>query len=167
MRTPFLTLLSLGAVGLAACKPQARSGPRADNRLCTPFATAQANTAAAPGLAPAAAADPAAPLDNCLHMWGYSLAASSDPADVVARATVAACGSALSRWNQATLSPPDLPPGAAPPAEALSLTTGQPISPMAAHNEFAQTRALFYVVQARAGHCAPPPANNGQPVAAS
>ena len=43
-------------------------------------------------------------------------------------------------------------------ADATSLVTGQPTNAFSAHHEFAQNRALFYVVQARAGRCAPPPA---------
>ena len=49
-------------------------------------------------------------------------------------------------------------------AEAsASLITGEPTTPMAEHNNFAHARALFYVVQARAGNCAPPPAKDGVP----
>ena len=47
--------------------------------------------------------------------------------------------------------------------QAVSLTTGEATNPMAEHSAFAQGRALLYVVQARAGHCAPPPAVNGAP----
>ncbi|MDB5448051.1 MAG: hypothetical protein JWQ97_3368, partial [Phenylobacterium sp.] len=96
--------------------------------------------------------------------WGYSLAPSSDRAEEVAQAAVAACISSLSRWNQQGLTT-NAPPGAAPTGEApmdasnaTSLLTGQPTNPMAEHYSYAQGRALFYVVQARAGKCAAPPA---------
>jgi hypothetical protein len=75
----------------------------------------------------------------------------------VAQATVAACTQALTRWNQQGLAT-----GAAPqqPGEqaqmAPSLVNGQPTNPFAEHFAFAQNRALFYVVQARAGKCAAP-----------
>jgi hypothetical protein len=64
----------------------------------------------------------------------------------------------LSRWNQASLGQ-----SANSGEQALSLTTGQPTNPLAEHSAFAQGRALFYVVQARAGRCSPPPAKNGVP----
>jgi len=53
-------------------------------------------------------------------------------------------------------------PGAAD-AQAASLVTGEPTTPLAEHNSFAHNQALLYVVQARAGACAPPPATNGVP----
>ena len=153
MKTPASTLAAiLAALGLAACGAQA-TGPAARG-ACTPFATAVA--AGAP-----IAADAAAPVDDCLHRWGYTLAKASDPAEQVAAATVAACSGAISRWNQQALGAPAGPDGSAAPAEPLSLVTGQPTNAFAAHHEFAQGRALFYVVQARAGRCAAPPSPKG------
>lgn len=144
MRAPLIALL---LAPLAACGPQA--GVKG---LCTPFETADAKPASGVPAPSAAAADASAPLEDCLHRWAYSLAPSSDPADQVASATVAACAGQLSAWNRESLTP-----GAGAPAQALSLMSGEPISPMAAHREFAESRALFFVVQARAGKCAPPP----------
>ena len=63
-------------------------------------------------------------------------------------AHLAACGGSLSRWNQAGLAAP-LAGDANAPVQALSLTTGQPTNALAEHYAFAQSRALFYVVQAR------------------
>ena len=74
-----------------------------------------------------------------------------------AEAVAAACGAQLSRWNQASLSQPG------GTDEAASLVTGQPTTPLAEHNAFTHQRALFYVVQARAGRCAPPPVKDGVP----
>jgi hypothetical protein len=148
--------VTLAALGLTACNKAERQG--AGSRICTPFAdAANANTNnAAPGMvAPAPAADPAAALDDCLHRWGYTLAASSDTADDVAQAAVAACTPALTRWNQQTLSGAG---GPAPSESAPSLLTGQQTTPIIEHYNYAQNRALFYVVQGRAGKCAPPPA---------
>ena len=113
--------------------------------ICTPFVSTTAQGVGGPAASPGA--DPSAPVDDCLHRWAYSLARSSDPADVVGRATVAACSAALTRWNQQGLGQP----GAETAGEPLSLVDGQPTNPFAAHHEFAQDRALFYVVQARAG----------------
>jgi predicted small secreted protein len=163
--------LALAAVSLAACNDAQRTGGVASNggsnRLCTPFATTPAaapgqNAAPAPGApatAPALATDPAAALDDCLHRWGYALAASRDDANQVAAATLAACGPSLSRWNQQSLASG----GGGGSPEAPSLLTGQPTTPITEHYIFGQGRALFYVVQARAGKCAAPPVSNGVP----
>jgi hypothetical protein len=158
-------LAAVTALGLAACdSANGRGGGAAG--ICKPFTTtSNANAAstttpaAAPtgvGVLPAApSGDPSAAVDDCLHRWGYTLAASSDAANFLAEATVAACGTALSSWNQESLSA-DNAGGA---VQAPSLLTGQPTSPIGEHYNFAQGRALFYVVQARAGHCGPPPAS--------
>jgi len=45
---------------------------------------------------------------------------------------------------------------------APSLLTGQTTTPIAEHYNYAQGRALFYVVQGRAGKCAPPPATSAR-----
>jgi hypothetical protein len=152
--------MALAALGLAACDNNGRGG--AVSGICKPFTTTTAQTTtgapsaipgASPGVLPAAG-DPSASLDDCLHRWGYTLAASSDTANFVADATLAACSTALSAWNQQSLSA-DNGGGA---IQAPSLMTGQPTNPLAEHHSFAEQRALFYVVQARAGHCGPPPA---------
>ena len=90
--------------------------------------------------------------------WAYSLAASRDPAETVAQATVAACTPQLVRWNQAALGQAGVPE-----VEASSLTTGEPTTPLAEHSSYVAARALFYVVQARAGRCPAPPIANGAP----
>ena len=160
---------ALAALGLAACNNNGH-GATGANGICKPFTTASTTaqtTPAAPttlpanstGVLPAApTGDPSAGLDDCLHRWGYTLAAASDPANVVADATLAACSSALSNWNQQALTT-DNAGGA---VQAPSLMTGQPTNPLAEHHAFAQERALFYVVQARAGHCGPPPASTAR-----
>ncbi len=158
---------ALAGAGLAGCGATHNGGMAGggDSRLCIPFATTTTTTttngqAAAPVVAPPIASDPGAAVEDCLHRWGYALAASSDDASQVATATVAACGPSLSRWNQQTLSSD----GGGGPTEAPSLLTGQPTTPIGEHFIFAQGRALFYVVQARAGKCAAPPTTNGVPL---
>jgi hypothetical protein len=126
------------AAGLAACQ----GGPKPVDGICKAF----------PATAPAAT-QPAAATEDCLHRWAYALAGSRDDAGAVADAAVAACGTPLSRWNQLSLS------AAAP--EAPSLLTGQPSNPILEHANFARSRSLFYVVQARAGGCKPPPKRQG------
>jgi hypothetical protein len=166
-----LAIAGLAAMSLAACsKTQggAMASSSGDSRLCIPFATTTTTTtttttngqAAAPVVAAPIASDPGVAVEDCLHRWGYALAASADEANQVATATVAACGSSISRWNQQTLTGGD---GGGPP-EAPSLLTGQPTTPITEHFIFAQGRALFYVVQARAGKCTAPPISNGVPV---
>lgn len=152
--------MTLAALGLTACNNAERQRT-AGSRICTPFvdaASANTSAAAAPGMVvPTPAADPSAALDDCLHRWGYTLAASSDTADDVAQAVVAACTPALTRWNQQMLSGA-AGPGPSPSETAPSLLTGQQTTPIVEHYNYAQNRALFYVVQGRAGKCAPPPA---------
>jgi hypothetical protein len=136
----------------------------AGGKLCTPFpAAAPAAAPAAPGAAAPVAqpADSAGGVDDCLHRWGYALAASSDPAEATAQATVAACAATLSRWNQQAMAPVN-PTGADQPAP--SLVTGEDTNAVAERYSYARGRALFYVVQARAGKCAAPPMANGAPV---
>jgi len=172
-RASALAAIVLAAGALGACH---RSGGQVygplNGNICRPFHTGdgtQINTN-----------DQAAVFDDCLHRWAYSLAPARDQADVVASAVSAACSAGLSRWNQQTLSQPAQPeagmsqPGMPPqpgvsqgaPApdqqQATDLTTGQPTDMMTARAQFAQSRALFYVVEARAGGCAPP---SGKPPA--
>ena len=139
----------IAALGLTACEQGHEMA--ANGGLCPDFKAANK-------VAPIAASDPgAAPVDECVRRWAYSLAPSHDPAGTVAEATVAACTPQLARWNQAALNQPGAD------IEANSLTTGQPTTPLAEHSAYVNARALFYVVQARAGHCAAPPIANGAP----
>lgn len=145
---PYRTLtLAAAALALTACG-ETKSGGRTAG-LCLAF---PAENAAAPS-------DPAAAVDDCLHRWGYSLAKSSDSADIVAGAVVAACSSSIAKWNQQGLNAGQ----GADPIEAPSLLTGETTSPIAEHYSFSQNRALFYVTQARAGKCSAPPAADGAP----
>ncbi|HEY3948935.1 hypothetical protein [Phenylobacterium sp.] len=157
---PQALAVAFAAAGLVACN-DASSGMAADGAVCQPFPKTSAQTGTGTSAAtpppPVVAGDPAAALDDCLHRWGYALAHSSDDAPPVANAVLAACGPSLSRWNQAALVST---PAAAP---APSLITGQPTTPLSEHFVFAQSRALFYVVQARAGKCAAPPMKDGVP----
>lgn len=161
MRT--LTLLTLAAAAsLAACN-QANSSRDAVAGLCTPFPAAPA---AAPTSGPAApvatAGDPVAPLDDCLHRWSYALAGAGDESSTtVAQAALSACHNVLTRWNRDTVS------SGGETSEAPSLTTGEIMNPIAAHYAFAESRALFYAVQAKAGHCAAPRFKDGAPAPAA
>lgn len=147
--------LCLGALALAGCE---REHMRGNHALCYDFrATAASSAPASSTAAEAAAASTSSPIDDCLRRWAYSLAPSRDPGETVANAVVAACTGALARWNEQTLSQ------GSTAVQAPSITTGQETNPMAEHNELAHGRALLYVVEARAGRCAPPPAANGAP----
>lgn len=145
--------LVLMAASLIGCEGE--EGHRMDGKICADFKTA---AVAPPGAAAVAISDAAAPVEQCLQRWAYSLASARDGADVVADATVAACGAALSHWNETTIDPQG-----SSSAPSLSLLTGQPTTPMAEHNAFAHARARLFVVEARAGHCRPPPAVKGAP----
>jgi len=72
----------------------------------------------------------------------------------------------LTRWNQDTLRAAGAGQVGAG-QEAPSLTTGEIMNPIAAHYAFAQSRALFYAVQAKAGHCAAPKFKDGAPAPAT
>ena len=155
-RTTLTAALALAAMGLSACSDH--DGRLAANpRICADF---KATSTAQAGVPAIAASDAATPVDECLRRWSSSLASARDPANVVADAAIAACGTALSRWNQTAIGQPGAVSGS---VQALSLTTGEPTNAMAEHSAFARGRALFYVVQARAGHCSPPPTTNGVP----
>jgi hypothetical protein len=148
--TAHLLLAAALGVALAGCgKGGGRGGSVAANGgagICTPFRLADAAA-----VTPQGSADTSLAVDECLHRWGYALAASKETADIVAAATVTACGTAISNWNQQSLSQTNQQPQL-----GTSLTTGQPIDQLGAHAQFVQSQALFYVVQARAGKCAPP-----------
>jgi hypothetical protein len=153
--------LGLAALSLGACE---RNRPMAANKaICFDFhakspSPAPAGSASAAG-APqtAAASDLGAVLDDCVRRWAYSLAPSADSAQDVANAALGACMGHLARWNEQSLNQANAP------AQAPSITTGEPTNPLAEHSNYARSRALLYVVQARAGHCAPPPVKNGVP----
>ena len=142
--TAAIPVLAL-AVGLSGCQKSASAAaPLASAATyCAPFKTAQVSYPTA---------DPAAAFEDCTHRWGYALAQGRDSADVVAQAVVDACATPLSQWNQQTLS--QNPQG---DTAATSLVTGQPTDLGGERARYAQSRALFYVVQARAGHCSAPP----------
>jgi hypothetical protein len=144
-----LAAVLMAAAALGACAKQA-STTASNTSICANFKLA--NTGVAPG-----APEGAASVDDCVRRWAYSLAPSRDAAETVAEAAAAACSTALTHWNQATLA---MPTGA---EDSASLMTGQPTNPMAEHNAFAHSRALLYVVQARAGNCPAPPAKDGVP----
>jgi hypothetical protein len=156
-------LTAAAALALAACNDpgQPRAGAGGGAKLCTPFAGERTEGASAPAAHTPPPMGARAMVDDCLHRWAYALAASPDPADHVAAATVAACSSALAAWNQQALVP-QAGDGRAP-AEAPSLLTGEETNPVAERYGYAQGRALFYVVQSRAGKCPPPPMADGQP----
>jgi hypothetical protein len=149
-RNAAAAILVLATLGLTACEQG--HDMAANSKICADFRAAPKTAA------PVAAMDAGAvPVDECVRRWAYSLAASHDPADTVAEATVAACNTQLARWNQQTLSQPGAD------MEAASITTGQQTTPLAEHSAYTAGRALFYVVQARAGRCAAPPITNGVP----
>lgn len=142
--------LSLTALGLVGCDNAQGNAARANAAICISYGKT-------PPATPGVAQEGAAAVENCVQRWAYSLAPSRDDAAAVAEAVVAACATPLTAWNRQILNQPGSE------SEAASITTGQSTTPIAEHYAFTQNRALLYVVQARAGHCAPPPAKNGVP----
>ena len=149
-RNSLAAALAVAALALGACDE--RHDMAANSKVCPDFKSGAKSTPVAVSIDPSAAL-----VDECVRRWAYSLASSQDPAATVAEATVAACTPQLARWNQQALSQPGAD------VEASSLTTGQLTTPLAEHSAYTGGRALFYVVQARAGRCAAPPITNGVP----
>jgi hypothetical protein len=162
--------------GLAACN-NAGTGdgrlPLTGSAFCTPFPKAgatptnnQSGLAATPA---STASDPGAAFDDCIHRWGYAMAPARDPADIVAHAAVDACGAQMNAWNQQVMASQQTqyqdyqqqPPTRGRRGEPAQMEQQQ--NPqnqlLAQHMQIAQARSLFYVIQARAAGCAPPPAN--------
>ena len=130
------------------------------SKYCSPFKTNGETTGAA--AMSAALSDPSGAFDDCIHRWGYTLAPARDPADVVAQAAVNACGPILSAWSQQTMgSQQQNAPQPQPRyrGRQAQQPMQQPPSPEQQQIRQAESKALFYVVQARAAGCAPPPAN--------
>lgn len=146
--------LALAAIALSGCEDNG-GGYAVNSKLCPDFRVPAAG-------APAGPTDAATPVDDCVRRWAFSLAGSRDEAQAVADAAMAACAAALTRWNQASLNQPTQDATGAP-TESVSLDTGQPTNALTEHNAFAQRQALLYVVEARAGHCRPPPVVKGVP----
>ena len=148
--------MAVSAGLLTACGEH--DGEMVNSQICADFRAADT----AGGAATPAPADAAAPIDNCVRRWAYSLAGARDGAEVVATAAVSACGAALGRWNL-TATDQAAADGAGAPIAGQSIVTGQPTDAIAEHAAFAQREALLYVIQARAGHCKGPPASKGVP----
>lgn len=143
-----MAAIGMGALALGACSEH--HGMASNPKVCADFRATKA-APVVPG------SEGASATDECVKRWAYSLASSRDDAGVVADAVVAACVSQLSRWNEQAVNQPGSD------VQATSMTTGEPTTPLAEHNAFTNARALFYVVQARAGRCAAPPMKDGAP----
>lgn len=156
MRTGLASAAVLACVlaGASACADRDDDGGGAVAGICTPFTAAPAASADPTAVQPVPGGGDAAAFDDCLHRWAYRLARAQDTsAEAPAAATMAACAPVLSRWNQATLAVP-----ATGPDTAVSLVTGESQGTLPDRYQSAGEKALLYVVQARAGNCAPPPA---------
>jgi hypothetical protein len=159
-----MTLAGVALISAAALGGCNRQGAPSDSahltltgsKYCTPFPSASTASNATGGLGSAvAASDPAAAFDDCIHRWGYALAPSRDPADVVAQASVEACSTILANWSQ-QIGQQGEPSG---DSARGGRDAPQTPDPEAQRMHAAEGRALFYVVQARAGGCAAPPAS--------
>ncbi len=168
------------AAGLTACNNSAAGDGRlalTGSAFCTPFqkagATPTSNNQSGLAATPAStASDPGAAFDDCIHRWGYAMAPARDPADIVAHAAVDACGAQMNAWNQQVMAQStqdqnpqyEVPPMSRRGRESLQMDQQQQQQnpqqqALAQHMQIAEARSLFYVIQARAAGCAPPPAN--------
>jgi hypothetical protein len=152
-------IAGLGGCHRQGTAPGGESISLAGGKYCTPFPSASAATNAAAGLAPASVNDPAVAFDDCIHRWGYVLAPSRDPADVVAQASVEACSTILANWSQQSSQQGNQQGEPSGYGSRGGPSAAQTPDPEAQRMHAAEGRALFYVVQARAGGCAAPPAN--------
>jgi hypothetical protein len=151
----------LALTGSAFCTPFPKAG------AATPTSNNQSGLAATPA---STASDPGAAFDDCIHRWGYAMAPARDPADIVAHAAVDACGAQMNAWNQQAMAQapqyqnPQYQEYQPPTrdrrgAEQMDQQQNPQTQALAQHLQIAQARSLFYVIQARAAGCAPPPAN--------
>jgi len=100
--------------------------------------------------APADAYQQAVARDECIHNWSYRLARSSDDAEAVVGAVLGACRTSIDR-------------------SATMVAEGDPEAERFYRAEFeraSRERALFRVVQARAGRCSLEPRAAGAEAAA-
>lgn len=99
-------------------------------------------------------------LQGCVERWAYRLARSSDPANVVADAVMGACAADVARVAEAQVvlnvkNNKDLGLQADPSAGFYE-RTGKAAPVYAVFWDEYRARALYHVVQARAGDCPVP-----------
>ena len=92
---------------------------------------------------------------SCVHRWSYRLARSTDAASVVADAVMGACWDTIFPLAYATYED-NVSHGAEKPNITVSTRTGREILVGADVYEELHSRAVFHVVQARAGRCRVP-----------
>lgn len=127
-------LLFVAALFVMSCSPE-------DSRICsTP-----------------AAFDPSSVNGNtwinaqsCIHRWSYRLAVGKESPEQTAEAVVGGCYDAIDKWVNTVVAVDGQIPDYRDP---ISGNVGDYRSKMF---QEARTYALFYVVQARAGHCRVP-----------
>lgn len=141
-RAIVLALLLLA--GCDRAEKIAKYGP-ADGKVCLTPPPVQTAT-------PVTTADYERAADGCLHRWAYRLAAESEPSEAVAEAVVGGCQDPVFRWAASELRDR----GQTDLSSFNSPFTGGRSDPVGLRVEQKTRLARFYVVQARAGHCATP-----------
>lgn len=119
-----------GAVAVTGCSEMPFDTGSPNPGVCAPVPPPRANTAAN-------AYEQAVFRDECIHRWAYRLAPSRDAADLVAGAVIGACRPQIDR--SATML-----------AEGNESAETHYLGEM---DRVARERALYRVVQARAGNC--------------
>jgi hypothetical protein len=122
--------LLFGCLLLAGCGDLGNSSAQAPSPMCAPVPPARQEAAAN-------AYQQAIQRDECIHRWAYQFARAPDDADIVVGAVIGACRAQIDR--SATL----LGNGDAD-AERWYLAEMERV---------ARERALYRIVQARAGNC--------------
>lgn len=87
---------------------------------------------------------------NCVQKWGYRLAKSQDPADKVADAVMGACWDTIYPWAYARMVDAK---SVTASEKTISSRSGREVNFVEETYEQLHARALFHVVQARAGRC--------------
>lgn len=130
-RSSFPRLAALGPLALiGACTAEPAGWTADQQRICSPpppFREA----------APADAYQQAVARDECIHNWAYRLARSNDDAEAVVGAVIGACRTSIDR-------------------SATMVAAGDPEAErfyLAQFERASRERALFRIVQARAGRC--------------
>jgi hypothetical protein len=124
------SLLCAAAAGCSELRPGLADAGRPDPGLCAPVPASREQPAAN-------AYQQAIQRDECIHRWSYRFAGVPDDADAVVGAVIGACRAQIDR-SATMLGEGD------PEAERWYLTEMERV---------ARERALYRVIQARAGNC--------------
>lgn len=129
LRTPAILLVAAVSAGCSDLRSSLAEA-QGEQGICAPVPALRQEPAAN-------AYQQAIQRDECIHRWGYRFAAAPDPAESVVGAVIGACRAQIDR-------------------SATLLGEGDPEAEryyLAEMERVAKERALYRVIQARAGNC--------------